>query len=288
MGLTTNLATLLVRARLQGVRFTHTITIGRLSLYIPGKDLKAMAHNLGIRNIDWSTFASDGFAEDFFRHFLGSESVQSIDYSNYQNVDISHDLNTPIPNALNGTFDALVDGGSLEHIFDVKQALANYMNMIRVNGCLFLLTNANNFCGHGFYQFSPEFFYRVLGNANGFVVNDALLIEHTLLNVELSRHQRCFHVVDPAEIGRRIILVNGKPVMIFIHATRVSNETPFREVPIQSDYRTKWQSTKAARHVDQVAMPFEYLSAWEEIRRRLRERKENSLANDRFFQPLKK
>jgi hypothetical protein len=57
--------------------------------------------------------------------------------------------------------------------------------------------------------------------------------------VETSRHQRCFRVLDPAKIGRRIELVTRKPLLIFLHATRISNEVPFRNIPLQSDYRDK-------------------------------------------------
>ena len=288
MGINTSIAKLLVRARLHGASFTRTATIGRQSLAVPKKDLKAIARKLGIRDIDWSSFAANGFADDFFRLLLGSESIQSIDYSDYERVDVVHDLNTPIPDALHGTFDALVDGGSLEHIFNVKQVLTNYMNMIKVGGCLFVVTTANNMCGHDFYQFSPEFFYRVFGHANGFIVNDTILIEYPLLSVETSRHQRCFRVLDPAKIGRRIELVTRKPLLIFLHATRISNEVPFRNIPLQSDYRDKWQSSNDADKIEATVKPFKYLTALEEFRGRLREARENSLANDRFFEPLKR
>jgi hypothetical protein len=289
MGLNTSIAKLLVRARLHGVSFARTGTIGRQSLAIPKKDLKAIAGKVGVRGIEWSRFASNGFADDFFRSILGSESLQSIDYSDYEGVDIVHDLNRPVPEALHGAFDALVDGGSLEHIFDVRQVLANYMKMVRVGGCVFVVTTANNMCGHGFYQFSPEFFYRVFGHSNGFIVNDTILIEYPLLSVETSRHQRCFRVVDPAKIGQRIELITSKPVLIFVHATRISDEEPFREVPLQSDYREKWQAPNAAQEeADENVEPFRYLTALEEFRGRWREARENSLANDRFFEPLKR
>jgi hypothetical protein len=289
MGINTSIAKLLVRARLHGVSFARTGTIGRQSLAIPKKDVKAIARKLGVRGLDWSRFATNGFADDFFRSMLGTESLQSIDYSDYEGVDIVHDLNAPVPETLHGSFDALIDGGSLEHIFDVKQALANYMNMVKVGGCVFVVTTANNMCGHGFYQFSPEFFYRVFGHANGFIVNDAILIEYPLLSVETSRHQRCFRVVDPAKIGQRVDLITSKPVLIFVHATRISNEEPFRETQLQSDYREKWQPANPAQvEVDETVEPFRYLSALEEFKGRLRQARENSLSNDRFFEPLER
>jgi len=70
-----------VRARLHGVSFARTGTIGRQSLAIPKKDVKTIARKLGVRGLDWSRFATNGFADDFFRSLLGSESLQSFDYS---------------------------------------------------------------------------------------------------------------------------------------------------------------------------------------------------------------
>jgi hypothetical protein len=288
MGLNTSVAKLLARARLHGASFACTVTIGRQSLAIPKKDLKSIARRLGLRGIDWSSFARNGFAEDFFRVLLGSEILRSIDYSDYEKVDIVHDLNTPIPEALHGNFDALVDAGSLEHIFDVKQVLTNYMNMIKVGGCLFVVTTANNMCGHGFYQFSPEFFYRVFGHANGFIVNDVILIEYPLLSVETSRHQHCFRVADPAKIGRRVELITRKPVLIFLHATRISSEMPFREIPVQSDYREKWRAADVAEEADEIVESFKYLTTRGEFWERLRQAREHSLANDHFFEHVKR
>ena len=69
----------------------------------------------------------------------------------------------------------------------------------------------------------------------------------------------------------------------------VSSEEPFREIPLQSDYREKWQpANRAQEQVDETVEPFRYLSALEEFKGRLREARENSLANDRFFEPLKR
>jgi hypothetical protein len=62
MGINTSIAKLLVRARLHGVSFARTGTIGRQSLAIPKKDVKAIARKLGVRGLDWSRFAANGFA----------------------------------------------------------------------------------------------------------------------------------------------------------------------------------------------------------------------------------
>lgn len=56
----------------------------------------------------------------------------------------------------------MVDGGALEHTFNVPVALTSYMEMVRVGGRLILVSPANDHFGHGFYQFSAELFYSAL------------------------------------------------------------------------------------------------------------------------------
>ena len=44
------------------------------------------------------------------------------------------------------------------------------MEMVKRGGHFIGVTTLNNFCGHGFYQFSPELYYRVFAPGNGFEV----------------------------------------------------------------------------------------------------------------------
>ncbi len=80
----------------------------------------------------------------------------SLDCSDYEHCDIVHDMNRPIDPSHHGTFDVVIDGGSLEHIFNFPVAVANCMNLVKVGGSVFIFTPANNHMGHGFYQFSPD------------------------------------------------------------------------------------------------------------------------------------
>jgi len=289
MGINSSFAHLLVEAKLQGVEFSDTLTIGRQSLTIPRRELSRMAARLGLG--DTGPFHDDGFAEPFLSGFLGARSVRSLDYSDYQQADIVHDLNQPLAPELHNAFDTLIDGGSIEHIFDIRQVLGNYMALVKTGGSIFILTTANNLCGHGFYQFSPEFFYRVFDPVNGFETHEVVLIESPLLSVEKSRHSRYFHANNPAEVGKRIQLVNCRPTMIFVHARKISDQPPFAVPPLQSDYSdTKWNS-KRLRPTAEDSDPspgdgFRFLSPWQEWQRRLRQKRKNSHRNKRFFKRL--
>jgi hypothetical protein len=74
-------------------------------------------------------------------------------------------------------FSVVYDGGTIEHVFNAVQAFKNGMEMVRVGGHFIQVNPANNFMGHGFWQFSPELIYRVFSAENGFNIRGVFLHE---------------------------------------------------------------------------------------------------------------
>ena len=89
--------------------------------------------------------------------------------------------------------------GNAQHIFNVPTAFANCMQMIKVGGHFLSMTPCNNFMGHGFYQFSPELFWSVLCEDNGFVIDRMYIFEWR-------PHATWYVVANPASLGRRVTL----------------------------------------------------------------------------------
>lgn len=109
----------------------------------------------------------------FFK-LLGVDQLQALDSSDYEKADIIHDLNQPVPADLHGRFPFILDGGTLEHVFDVRQALTNISNLLAVGGRVLHISPTNNYVNHGFYQLSPTLYYDYYGvnkfvNLQGFV-----------------------------------------------------------------------------------------------------------------------
>jgi hypothetical protein len=179
------------------------------------------------------------FADDLFR-LLGATRVDAVDYSDYEGATIVHDLNVPARPELYGRFDLLFDGGTLEHVFNFPVAIANCMRMVRVGGWLIIHTPANNQCGHGFYQFSPELFYRVLSPENGFEVGAMFFVEGFRKTGERGPF---YAVPDPKEMRRRVQLDGGYPVSLLVAARKTAEVTPFQTTaPLQSDYSAMWSA----------------------------------------------
>lgn len=155
-------------------------------------------------------------------------------------------MNHPVPMAWREQYDVIIDGGTLEHIFNVPVAFANVANMLKVGGTAFLNTPANNMMGHGFYQFSPELMFRVFAQENGFLTRNVLLYEAGYPSVELTKKDTVYKVVDPDVARQRVGLLNTKPVIMMVEANKTHNAEIVASPPLQSDYVTMWANAEAA------------------------------------------
>lgn len=263
MGLALNATKFLVQARKAGVRFDETLTLGQQYMMVSPERLAALLreHDLWPPPDGASGFLSalrgTKWRFEIFARALGAKYVSSMDASNFEGATTIHDLNQPVPPGLEERFDVIIDGGTLEHIFNFPAAIANCMKMVKIGGHLILLTPANNFCGHGFYQFSPELFFRVLSPENGFQVRRMIALEDglgrsSLLGVKYDFNIRgpWFEVRDPAEVRDRVTLLTHNEVSLFILARKISPEVIFKTTPQQSDYVPQWEAGEA------VADPF--------------------------------
>jgi hypothetical protein len=220
----------------RGIDFSTTATIGRQGLHLTKDDLKEnfAYFNERIDEISLDSMFSKPpvFAETFL-NYLGAKSVHSFDFSPYEKATFVHDMNLPIPEQHKEKYSLVIDGGSLEHIFDFPTAMKNCMEMVKVGGHLVVLSPCNNYVGHGFYQFGPELLFRVFAPANGFKMEAALLMEER-------RNATWWSVRDPAEVGCRVTLVNHCHTNLFVLGRKVDTVMPFQCKPQQSDYVTCW------------------------------------------------
>ena len=106
-----------------------------------------------------------------FDEFLISKRIKNFDTLDFFDgkATCKQDLNLPIPKNLKNKYNTLIDIGSLEHIFDTKQVLINYTQMVRVGGLFFLHTPINGYFKHGLYTFNPDMLIGAL-KQNGFKI----------------------------------------------------------------------------------------------------------------------
>lgn len=234
MGLDINAVRLLIAAHQRGVRYKDVLMLGRQDLNVyPATMVKELRkHGLPADEFLSNDPAKVRYAEPVFRA-LGATNVQSMDASSFEGAEHVHDLNQPISSELREKFDLVYDGGTLEHVFNFPQALKNCMEMVRVGGYMRFDTGTNNWCGHGFYQLSPELFFRALSEPNGFEIER--IVAHVV-----GPYGRWYEVTDPEKIRQRVEVVNSLPLQLWVEARRVAIKPIFSSAPQQSDYTPRW------------------------------------------------
>jgi len=234
MGLDTNGIRLVLLAKRLGADFKDVVTIGRQELHLTQAQLQKELANFNVPCPGHFASGDNSYSESFFS-LLGARDTQAIDNSDYENATIVHDMNNHLPEHFKGKFSVVVDAGTLEHVFNYPVALKNSMELLRKGGFFISITPANNFMGHGFYQFSPELFFSVFTSENGFE-----LIK--LLVCETYDDAQWYEVSKPkGGIHGRVTLINHHPTYLMCLARRLNDKCePFKTTPQQSDYIEAW------------------------------------------------
>jgi hypothetical protein len=180
----------------------------------------------------------DGFCNSLF-HFLGFDHVDYMDMSDYEGANVLHDLNHPLPGDLCDRYDFILDGGTTEHVFNVPQAFANYDRALRVGGQLLAMNPANNWLGHGFYQFGPELVWSYWRDAKRYIVHQCAI------NGMRDWYGRSEIVIEPPEargMERDDQLRNklGAGIYQLLYRVEKTAESDPSADAQQSDYRASW------------------------------------------------
>lgn len=176
MALNANCIRFLLNAHQQGVNFSRTAMLGRQRLDITPSEMQRLLMTFGLDVKDTEFLFETGYSEPLLR-LLGATEIVSFDASDYEKATRIHDFNQPMGEEFLDHFTIVLDAGTLEHIFNFPQAISNCMRMLARGGHFIGDTPTNNWSGHGFYQFSPELFFRVFSPENGFVMHRMVFYE---------------------------------------------------------------------------------------------------------------
>lgn len=241
MGLDFNSVKFLLWAKNLGVSFERTLTLGHQGFNCPParfrrtlKDFGMPANREEISRCFSHTPMTALFADGFFR-FLGAKETASVDRSDFEGATLLHDLNERFPENVRGHFDLVVDGGTLEHVFNYPAALQNCLELVRVGGHFVTIAPASGQMGHGFYQFSPELFFRVFSAENGFAIRKCILFDAT------KTESAFYEIKDPLVTRQRTELSTSRPMQIAVLARKIAGAPVFARPPQQSDYAAAWE-----------------------------------------------
>lgn len=160
-------------------------------------------------------YSRTNYSEPFFR-MLGATTLESVDISPDEGPTFTADLS--VPGALGDRrYSCICDFGTAEHIADQAAYWSNLWGALDPFGHLLVVVPVNQLCGHGLYQFSPEFF----ANMGGFGLRYAEVVEYGW-NVRRTVFDR----------SGRFELRTRRPAYVFAHLMN-GREIPFN-LPVQS------------------------------------------------------
>ena len=172
------------------------------------------------------------YSEELLKRHFGAKLVDSYDYSDYEGATFTADMNKPL--LPTREYDTVIDCGSLEHIYNVPQAMANISLLCSKGGRIVHISPGNNFCGHGFWQFSPELFFSLYSEPNGYAETQVFL-------ADLTSPRHWFEVERPTN-GRRAEVVSRTPLYVLSKARKISELCNLQAQ--QADYIHQWQQSK--------------------------------------------
>lgn len=178
------------------------------------------------------------------------ENIHAMDHSAYEGANIVHDLNVPVGQTLEKGFDFIFDGGTVEHVFSVKDSLFNIGRMCAVGGVVVNI-NPADYINHGFINLNAEL-YRDFYLVNGFEKIDLKYVSFPTHKRLVNEHYMEF---DPPGFQS---LQPYYASLVFSAFKRITDQT--LRVPNQGLYEEIWHSRTGGAKTDTLGFRGLYAS----------------------------
>ena len=203
------------------INFGKVLTIGRQEIILSNQEKKLF-------KIDNSQLRDQKYIDKILLKKFNSLSVDSVDFSDFEKATIIADLNKPVERK--NLFDTIIDFGTSEHVFNIAQCLQNIADLCKKDGIILHSLPANNNCGHGFWQFSPELFFSLYTKENGFSDTEIFLFN--------SINKYNLWKIKKQPIGNRLELSSDIPLFLLVKTKKIKEITS--QNVNQSDYQFLW------------------------------------------------
>ena len=239
------------------------LELARMAVFFRHDELASWARTHGVDLADTAELtlshdprlAAQGCLSDSsFFELLGFDEVVSVDVSDYEGVDLVHDFNQPTPPELHHRFDVVFEGGTIQHIFDLRRVFTNIHDVLKPGGrVIHAMSPSNNHVDLGFYMFSPTLFADAYSTF-GYTIEAFYLFDYVpfwFRGRYYSRPSRVYRYepgcLDHLSYGRW----GNRQTSMFIVATKSPGATVDR-TPQQGHYRQMWREQEG---VDASAPP---------------------------------
>lgn len=206
--------------------FGRVATIGRQEIHVPIAKLKSALNLKGYTKYG-------PYCEELLVGHFAATVVESFDNSDYEHATHIADMNKPL--VVQNRYDTVIDCGTIEHIYNLPQALRNVSEICSGGGQILHILPANNFCGHGFWQVSPELFFALYSEVNGYRETQVFL-------ADLANEKFWYQVRKPRD-GKRANVTSSTPTYALVRTRRT--EVFSHDDVQQSDYDFVWKGNQS-------------------------------------------
>jgi hypothetical protein len=225
------------------------LTLGVQDCYFTAEMLKAFFKRHRLPYLQTNIEHTTGFAWDKSREhhspdyihqrtlfrMWGFDTVHALDASAFEGADIVHDLNTAL--SPQRVYDLVFDGGTLEHVFSLKDAFFNIARLCKIGGYAVHMS-PTDYIGHGFYNMNAcvfrEYYVR-----NGF---EEIALCYVASHVAKRLASREMLLIDPAHLHAPI---PRHSTLVFAAFRKIANVQ--LTVPQQGVYTDMWGGAGLAK-----------------------------------------
>ena len=224
------------------------VMIGKQDIYISKKVLMKIVDSMDITGFNNEVKEKIINGEDKIDSYdlfymIGFKEVHAIDVSDFEGADIILDLNETLPMDYVDRFDYVLNGGTLEHIFDIAKAMNNITKLVKFGGSICHIAPAVGMVNHGFYSISPTFFVDFY-KKNDFLLNEIklefLIRPNSDVNEICSLYSGDIRLIDDRNALNKYIksiqmMKGGDEVQLVCFATRKTKNCTYG-YPLQGYY----------------------------------------------------
>jgi hypothetical protein len=136
----------------------------------------------------------------------------------------------------------IFDGGTIEHVFDIRQVLDNIVRMLKINGCVVHLCSYR--MDHGFFALSPTLLYDFYA-VNGFSDLRCFLMEVDFSDITRTFNRRHRYVEYHYGMDLDWLLKQKEEILIFFSG-RKTQANKNLTIPTQGTYAQRGNRADAS------------------------------------------
>lgn len=252
------LARMIVREHIYRPIRGKLLTLGRQTIGMTHEQYIKLLHQEGffpdediLREItismDQKTRVGKGssyISDNVFFKILGIKEFNVMDVSDYESADIIHDLNVAVPTSLIDQFDFIIDGGTFDHLVDIRTAFENVVKMLKPGGRVFQWNAASNFTGAAYISFGPDLFY------DYYVLNQFADCKVYVAEVDSFGQPELWDLYEFEGLAQYDHLKSKRIQMAVVLAEKGISST-YDKIPVQAQYRDAhlWSAYKKGQEL---------------------------------------